>query len=122
MDIAAVQALGREEKREFSWKEGRKGGRRRNREGAREGRGRCHPPQGDRGAGASTSGSRTKAKVWDTPRKHSWETPVGKHGWTAGVLNLVRAMAARGNPEKPGATGMHICIHFAYHLRGWALP
>lgn len=28
MDIAAVQALGREEKREFSWKEGRKRGRR----------------------------------------------------------------------------------------------
>src|SRR3712207_8908245 len=28
MDIAAVQALGREEKREFSWKEGREGGRR----------------------------------------------------------------------------------------------
>lgn len=27
MDIAAVQALGREEKREFSWKEGRKEGR-----------------------------------------------------------------------------------------------
>lgn len=28
VDVAAVQALGREEKREFSWKEGRKGGRR----------------------------------------------------------------------------------------------
>lgn len=27
MDIAAVQALGREEKREFSWKEGREEGR-----------------------------------------------------------------------------------------------
>lgn len=36
MDIAAVQALGREEKREFSWKEGRKEGDRQcNREGAR---------------------------------------------------------------------------------------
>lgn len=37
MDIAAVQALGREEKREFSWKEGRKGERRRNRRGGRKG-------------------------------------------------------------------------------------
>lgn len=35
MDIAAVQALGREEKREFSWKEGRKEGRQCNREGAK---------------------------------------------------------------------------------------
>lgn len=48
MDIAAVQALGREEKREFSWKEGREAGRRRNREGARKD-GRQGQRPGDRG-------------------------------------------------------------------------
>ena len=44
MDIAAVQALGREEKREFSWKEGRRGGGRHNREGGRKGQGSATTP------------------------------------------------------------------------------
>lgn len=42
MDIAAVQALGREEKREFSWKEGSGAGRREPRD--RKGQDRPRPP------------------------------------------------------------------------------
>lgn len=46
MDIAAVQTLGREEKREFSWKEGRKEGRQGNRE-EQEGPCQCWQAWGD---------------------------------------------------------------------------
>ena len=48
------------------------------------------------------SGSRTKAKLWDTPKKHSWDTPVGKHGWTAGVLTLVGPWGHVGTQTRQG--------------------
>lgn len=76
MDIAAVQALGREEKREFSWKEGRKEERRRNRGGRRKGHGYCRRP-GRLSTGASGPGSR--AGPGSVSKKHSWETLAGRH-------------------------------------------
>lgn len=74
MDIAAVQALGREEKREFSWKEGKEEQRT---EKEQERATHAATTPGNRGVGASMSGSRPKAKVWYTPKKHSWDIPVG---------------------------------------------
>ena len=73
MDIAAVQALGREEKREFSWKEERKGGRKT----AQQRRSKKGPqtrpvPGGDRGQAPLrlAPGPRTRSGS----ENHSWQT------------------------------------------------
>lgn len=92
MDIAAVQALGREEKREFSWKEGRKRGRHateKERERAPD-RARAGGPR----AGACASGPRTKHQ--------GWESEAPRECQPAHVmLTLSRATRACENPENP---------------------
>lgn len=100
MDIAAVQALGREEKREFSWKEGRKGGRRREGEGAGEGHRARQPrgpeglrprqPRGPKGQAPLGLAPGPRTRTGTVPKEHSWQMwmdswgayPLGGRGGT----------------------------------------
>lgn len=119
MDIAAVQALGREEKREFSWKEGRETGRRAtekereratDRASARGNEGRC-------------------LCVW-APDQEPRAGRSERHSWERQPADLMRSWAAHPflghwaceNPAKPGARGGHMWIYAAYNFRVLELP